>query len=109
MNWEVVNAVAGIISAICAIISLGYMTTHARNESPKAKNQILSFYQLMSFMLVCSGWALSCLSFLWFMEPYGSYITNDDYQNFFGVVIGLPAFIVLLYGIKLLQSGPNET
>jgi len=109
MNCEIVNGVTGIISAICAVISLGYMTTHKQRGEQDSKYRVLSDYQLMSFMLLCSGWVLSCLSFLWFMEPYGRFVSNEDYQNFFGVVLGLPAFIILLYGIRLLQGDKNET
>jgi len=108
MNWEVVNGITGFISAICALISIVYLGTNSMNKND-SKNTILSKFQLISFMLFCSGWVLSCLSFLWFIEPYGSYMSDKDYQNFFGVILGFPAVIILMYGLNLLQGESSET
>ena len=108
MNWEVLNGVTGIISAICAVVSIGYFSTHSKEDADEAASNMLTVKQIMSFLLVCSGWVLWCLSFLWFFEPYGSFISHKDYRNFLGVILALLALIVFIYGINQLQGRENE-
>ena len=108
MNWEAVNGVTGIISAICAVVSISYLGTHSKQKIKSRAKNILSLERIMTFMMVCSGWALCCLSFLWVIEPYGSYVSDEDYQNFFGVVLALPAFIIFVYGVGLLKGEDND-
>lgn len=104
MNWEVVNGITGIISASCAIVSIAYFSTHSKQEAAEISSNMLTVQKTMSFLLVCSGWILCCLSFLWLVEPYGSYVSNDDHQNFLGVILALPALIIFLYGLNQLKG-----
>ena len=105
MDWELVNGITGIVSAICAIFSLVYFNNvEAEIETNQKQSTILSKYQLMSFMLFCSGWCLLCLAFLWIAEPYGVIISDREYLNFFGFLISLPAIIILFYSFKLLDG-----
>ncbi|WDE01483.1 hypothetical protein [Thalassomonas actiniarum] len=103
MDWEVVNGVTGIIGAISAIASIGYISTHKKDTLEN--NKVVSTYQLISFLLACSGWVLLCFAYLWFLEPFGSFVTDDDYQKFFGVLLSFPAIIMLGFGIKLMCNG----
>lgn len=108
MDWEIVNGITGIISAIAAILGIGYFSTHSA-KSKSADKPILNTYKLASFVVVCSGWALCCLSFLWIVEPFGSYPTDSEYLQFFGVMLAFPAFVVFLFGIGLLQGAEPES
>lgn len=103
MNWEVINGVAGIVSALCAIASLGYLGTH-KTIIQEENNSILTLHKFMAFLLACSGWMLCCLSFLWVVEPYGSFPMDSEYQNFFGVMLAFPAITIFMFGLKVMQA-----
>ena len=103
MDWNVVNGITGIVSAICALISIGYFKTHSAQSVKEVSHSIITNRKLMAFLLVCSGWFLCCLSFLWVVEPFGSYVSQDDYQQFYGVMLVLPAILILLFGLQVLK------
>ena len=105
MDWELVNGITGIVSAVCAVLSVGYFGFH--KGAPVEEATLLSMHKLMSFVVACSGWALCCLSFLWVAEPYGCCPLSSDYQQFFGVILGFPAIVVFMFGLSLLQ-GPER-
>ncbi|MEK0157909.1 hypothetical protein WLQ65_01905 [Pseudoalteromonas piscicida] len=105
MDWEVVSGITGIISAVCAIVSILFFNRYPKiDKSSKEKLGVISKFQLMAFLLVCSGWTLSCISFLYLGEPYGSFVSDGDYKSFFGFVIALPSGIILLNGLNLLKA-----
>lgn len=108
MDWEIVNGITGIISAIAAVCGVGYFGTHS--SKPKTTEEpILSTHKLASFVVACSGWALCCLSFLWVAEPFGRYPSDGEYQQFFGVILTFPAVVIFRFGIGLLQGPDTET
>ncbi len=47
------------------------------------------------------------MSFNFVVDPFGPYVSNDDERTLFGVAIGLPALIALLYAVRLMLS--NES
>ena len=102
MGWELINGITGIVSAVCAVIGIGYFGFH--KDTPVEKTTLLSMHKLMSFVVACSGWALCCLSFLWITEPYGCCPLPSDYQQFFGVILGFPAIVVFMFGLGLLLA-----
>ena len=106
MDWEVINGITGLVSAICAVAGIGYFTTH--NSSQNNPHSLLSASKFASFIVACSGWALCCLSYLWIEEPYGSYPRDSEYRQFFGVILAFPAAVILFYGIDLLLSGSER-
>tara|TARA_R110000737_G_scaffold254346_1_gene263717 strand:- start:1271 stop:1603 length:333 start_codon:yes stop_codon:yes gene_type:complete len=101
MNWEVANGITGLISAFCAVISLRFLITHD-SYAENTPTELLPLYKLMSFLLFCSGWVLTCLCCLWFFEPFGMYVSGRDYQKFFGILLSVPSLIILSYGYNLL-------
>lgn len=108
MDWEVLNGITGIISAIAAVCGIGYFGTHS--AKPKSSEEpILSTYKLVSFVVACSGWALCCLSFLWIAEPFGRYPSDSEYQQFFGFILAFPAVIIFLFGVDLLQGEESDS
>lgn len=107
MDWEIANGITGIISAIAAVCGIGYFGTHSSKRKPK-EEPILSTYKIASFVVACSGWALCCLSFLWVIEPFGSYPTSSEYQQFFGIILAFPAIVIFLFGLDLLQVQNTE-
>ena len=104
MDWEVINGVTGIISALCALGSIAYFGVHRVNLSSEEETKIISIRKLMSFLLACSGWVLCCLSFLWVAEPYGRYPMDYEYQQFFGVLLSFPAIVIFMFGFRLMQN-----
>ncbi len=105
MDWEIINGITGLVSAICAVLGVGYFSSHRRTENIANEHTLLSTEKLASFIIACSGWALCCLSFLWVAEPYGSHPRDDEYRHFFGVILGFPALVIFLYGFDLLING----
>lgn len=39
------------------------------------------------------------------MEPFGAFPSDRDFQQFFGVILAFPAFVILQFGVRLLQAG----
>ena len=104
MDWGVINGIAGIISSICAIISIGYLATHKTKPTSTQSSNILTLDKLISFLLACSGWVLICLSFLWAFEPFGTYPLDTEYKQFYGVLLAFPALIIFQFGYKVMQK-----
>ena len=103
MNWEVINGISTVVSAICATISLTYML-YPQKKREKSLERLISLEKFMHFLLASSGWILVCMSFLWVFEPYGTFPIESEYRNFYGVLLSFPALIILITGIKLLQT-----
>jgi len=108
MNWETINGVTGIISAGCALGSFIYMNKPTSPDDITLSNQRLILNKIMPFILISSGWALCCLSFLGIYEPYGAFVTNSEYQQFFGIMLSVPALLILKHGIALLKSNESN-
>lgn len=104
MNWEVVNGITGLVSAICAVLGIGYFGFHKSTTHTNENQPILKMDNLVSFVVACSGWALCCLSFLWVVEPFGCCPLPREYQQFFGVILAFPALVIFLFGLNLLQG-----
>jgi hypothetical protein len=103
--WEVISAIAGVISAVCAVIGVQGLRTAREPQGPTdGAPAAISSRALFAFLLVCSGWTLGVLSFLWVVQPYGSYLRRDDYMQIVGIIAGLPAFIVLMSGLDMIQG-----
>jgi glucose uptake protein GlcU len=107
MDWEVINGITGLISAMCAVVGIGYFSSYKSDENSSEESTLLSKEKLASFVIACSGWALCCLSYLWVFEPYGSFPRDEEYRHLFGVILGFPAVVILLYGSDLLINGAN--
>lgn len=110
MDWDVVNGFTGIVSAISAIVGLGYSAVPHKldDKSELGLTRYLSTKKIMFFMVACSGWILCCLSYLWIVEPYGSYVSSDNYQQFYGILIAFPALIILFTGLRLLNGTESK-
>src|SRR4051794_31539100 len=99
--WDEISAITGIVSAVCAIVSIRSLAAPREVEVPEGQScPIISTQSLFAFLLACSGWCLAVLSYLWIFKPYGSYIRRDEYVQIIGVVVALPACLILLAGIR---------
>jgi len=95
MTFEAVNVIAGVVSAVCALISTLYLFSGRSEKDMKTGKGIIRLPDLMAFLLACSGWALICLCYLWFFEPFGSFVSDRDYRKFFAAILSVPALLVL--------------
>ncbi|EIO4097951.1 TPA: hypothetical protein NGU23_004600 [Vibrio parahaemolyticus] len=102
-DWETINGITGIISAICSVLGLGYFGTKRKSQIGSS-DHVLTFPMFMSFLLISGGWALLCLCGLWLLEPFGSYMRNDQYLKFYGVVLALPSLMILNFGVSTLKA-----
>ncbi len=102
MDWETINGITGIISAVCSVLGVGYFGIKGKSQIGLS-DHVLTFPMFMSFLLISSGWALLCLCGLWVFEPFGSYIRNDQYLKFYGVVLVLPSLMILKFGVSALK------
>ncbi|WP_421722030.1 hypothetical protein [Alloalcanivorax xenomutans] len=108
MDWELLNGITGLISAVCAIISVGYISFHEERPGQAGPEAVLSTRKLASFLVACSGWALCCLSFLWVFEPFGRFPLDAEYRQFYGVILAFPAGVLLNFGLGLLRSDRSD-
>ena len=107
MNWEVVSAIGGLVSAIVAVISLFQINPMRRSRlsRPVGLDSRERFY---AYVLACAGWFLCILCGFWIFEPYGSYVDEGERRQVFGIALSFPAIALFVYGYKLL-TGDNET
>lgn len=104
-GWDAVNGITGVISAICAVVSVLYLGLERKSLVNGNSNlALLSLHKFMSFLFVSSGWALCCLCVLWILEPYGCCPGQDEFRQFYGIVLGFPALLIFLAGVALLQK-----
>ncbi|WP_417442058.1 hypothetical protein [Idiomarina sp.] len=108
MGWELINGITGIISAFGAFSGIGYVALAGERSEPKLPGSLISLRKLASFTIACSGWALCCLAFLWAAEPYGAFVSDRDYQQFFGIILAFPALVIFIFGVNLLQGGERN-
>ncbi|HHF3276460.1 TPA: hypothetical protein ACPJ2Z_004686 [Vibrio alginolyticus] len=103
LEWEVINGLTGIVSAICSILGVGYFGTKRKSEI-NSSDRMLSLPMSMAFIFSSGGWGLLCLCGLWVFEPFGPYVSSDDYLQFYGVVLALPAFMIFSFGLNTLKE-----
>ncbi len=104
MDWEQLNAITGLVSAICAVLSLAYFNKTKPGDDNIQNAPILSIHKLVAFMLGWSGWCLACLSFLWFFQPFGRLPNADEYKQFYAAIIAFPALAFLRVGMLLMAD-----
>jgi hypothetical protein len=103
LDWEAINGITGIVSAICALGSIGYFSTQDKALS-QSNNRVVSTYKIMSFLLACSGWLLGCLAILWIFEPYGCCPMKSEYQHFSGFLLSFPALVIFIFGVRVMRN-----
>lgn len=106
MDWEIINGITGIVSALCALMGVGYFAIPKTDDKLKQGRRLTD--KVIVYIVVCSGWILCCLSYLWMFEPYGGIVTNSEYQKFFGVILSFPAIILFFFGLGLLSKETNQ-
>jgi hypothetical protein len=100
--WEEISAIAGVISAVCAVVSIGYLSANRETRREhEGSSHLLTARSLFSFLLATSGWMLLVLSWLWIFEPFGPYVRRDEYLQLVGIVLALPALLVFVWGWRL--------
>jgi len=110
MNWEQLNAITGLVSAVCAVLSLAYFNKTKSSDESLQDTSILSARKLIAFLLGWSGWCLACLCILWLFQPFGRLPTSYEYKQFYAVIIAFPAFVFLRIGTSLMEGkSPNDT
>jgi hypothetical protein len=93
--WEVISAITGVVSAICAVVSVvGIRSSVEESLQGTQSHAGVSTRSIFSFLLVSSGWTLCVLSFIWIVQPYGRYMRHEDYVQIIGIIFGLPAFLL---------------
>ncbi|EGR3370858.1 hypothetical protein DMJ37_23910 [Vibrio parahaemolyticus] len=103
MDWDVLNGVTGVISAICSVLGLGYFGRKYRYDT-ETSQRILSVPKFMAFLLSSAGWSLLCLCGLWVLEPFGSHIDDREYLTFYGVVLAYPSLMIFMFGLSVLEE-----
>ncbi len=103
LEWEVINGITGIVSALCSILGLGYFGAKRKSEIATS-DRILTLPTVMAFLFSSGGWGLLCLCGLWLFEPFGPFVSSGDYLKFYGVVLALPALMVFSFGLSTLKE-----
>ena len=108
IEWEVVNGITGVISAVAAVTSLllVFLSRLQRSKADvPARAPVLS--GILGFILVSASWIVCVMSFNFIVDPFGPYVSNDDERTLFGVAIGLPAVIALWHSVRLMLSSQS--
>ncbi|PKF76726.1 hypothetical protein CW749_25985 [Vibrio sp. vnigr-6D03] len=103
MEWETVNGITGLVSAICSILGLGYFGTKSKSEI-ETNDHIITLPKFMAFILVSGAWSLLCLCALWIFNPFGGYMYREDFLLFYGIVLTLPSLIIFGFGVSALRA-----
>jgi hypothetical protein len=101
MDWEVINGITGIVSAISGFMGIKHLSTTPSNKQTAS---IVSTENISKLAVISAGWALCCLCFLLIFEPFGPYMRDRDYLEFYGYVLACPALIIFFSGYNLLFS-----
>lgn len=109
VDWEVVNGVTGVISAVAAVVSLFFVWL-SRLHRDEGKNAVQRpvLAGVLGFVLVSASWIVCVMSFNFVFEPFGSFVGDDEARTLFGIAIGVPALIALRYGVRLMLSNDRS-
>jgi hypothetical protein len=106
--WEIVSAIAGAVSAICDIKSTATSSEPQKQESaPEDPRPWLASRPRRSilFALRSTGWCFAVVSFVLITQPYGSYMTEREYQQLFGWIAAGPTLLIILAGLDPPKAG----
>ena len=101
MDWEIINGVTGIVSMLCSILGLGYFGSVKSDSYARSRGTITG---LMAFLLSSSGWSLLCLCFFWMFQPFGRFVSDDEFFILYSVILSFPGFVVFIVGFKQLKK-----
>ena len=98
MEWEVISAVSGLISAVVAVISLIQMKPFVKDEIKSEREKLKA--KFFSYVLACAGWVICVLSWSWVTNQYGSFMTEREVKELIGIILSFPGVIAFVYGVK---------
>ncbi len=103
MEPETINMTTGIVSALMAILSTALILIGKIGLSASSKRINNKYIRtILVLILSSSGWALSCLCYLWIFEPFGIYPSKWDYKKLYGIILAYPSLVILYFGTKML-------
>ena len=100
MEWESVNGIAGIISAVGAVLGV----VQIGRFSGKGGSINVSAKRFFGYILASCCWALLVLIGHWLFDPLGPIVTRDEERQIFAVAISFPVIIGFIYAVNSMQS-----
>jgi hypothetical protein len=101
VDWNIVSAISGVISAIVAVISLFFLF---RRESQPPLTDGKHEGTIFHYLLFSSAWVLLVIAFNWIFAPFGSYPFKEDERKLYGIMISAPALMLAYYALNRLGS-----
>lgn len=98
-DWEMIGAIAGLVSAAVSVLSLfSYGVVKARGEIAVRVEKIFAF----------SGASAAWAALVWvgtvLLEPFGSFMVENDYIKMLAVMFAFPAMVAFSYFLDVMQS-----
>jgi membrane associated rhomboid family serine protease len=99
IDWNIVSAISGVVSAIVAVISLFFLfrgggQSSTASDGPKGT--------IFHYLLFSSAWVLLVIAFNWIFAPFGSYLFREDERKLYGIMISAPALMLGNYALTRL-------
>lgn len=99
MEWESINGITGIISAVGAalgVIQMGRFSSQGDSINVNAK-------RFFGFVLASCCWALLILIGHWLFDPLGPIVTRDEERQIFAAAISFPVIVGFAYAVNRMQ------
>ncbi|CAH9068445.1 hypothetical protein PSECIP111951_04151 [Pseudoalteromonas holothuriae] len=96
IEWEFVNGVTGIVSAIIAVLSFAQIA----RVKPFNKLSSIKPNKFFHYILASSCWALLVLIGHWIFDPLGPIVTREEELKIFAVALSFPTLVGFIYALK---------
>jgi len=100
VEWEIVSAVSGVVSAVVAVISL-ILLVRGGGKAPPVSGYAAK-RTLLHYLLFCSAWVLLVIAYNWIFVPFGNYLSRESERKLYGVMIIVPALMLGSYALNRL-------
>lgn len=100
MDWESINGITGIVSAIGALISASQLCSRSETRTGSSR-------KILMFILASFSWALLVFIANWLFEPMGAYVSADEERKVFAVALAFPAVVGFYFGTSKLFAKSN--
>ncbi|QSX30646.1 hypothetical protein JYB88_03005 [Shewanella cyperi] len=103
MEWETINGITGVISAIGAILGVIQMGGFSSQEV----GINLNTRRFFGYVLASCCWALLVLIGHWLFDPFGPVVTREEERQIFAVAISFPVIVGFIYAVNTMQYSPK--
>lgn len=105
LAWQAIGAIAGVIAAATGVAGLAKRKDRHGDDAVARHRTGMSQYVLF-LMVGTVGWGVCVVSYVWFFQPFGTYMSMDEHRKIVAVVLAFPAIGLLRLAFLFL---PDDT